>query len=33
VSMARNAYARMKGGEAPHIQHTNYTAIPVKIVD
>ena len=30
VSLARNAYARMKGGEAPHIQHTNYTAVPGK---
>jgi len=30
VSLARNAHARMKGGEAPHIQHTNYTAVPSK---
>ena len=28
VSMARNAYARITGGEATHIQHTNYTAVP-----
>jgi hypothetical protein len=28
VSLARNAYARYRGGEPDHIEHKNYTAVP-----